>query len=76
MARGLGDSSSVAAVEELVCRVLDDATARLGFWVSRYGVFADRHGRTLRLDPEDEWQTWHCFDRQGEKMLALEHDLV
>ena len=74
MARELGDSSSVAAVEGLVRRVLDDATARLGFWVARYGVFADRHGRTLKLDPENEWRTWHSFDRQGEKTLALVHD--
>jgi signal transduction histidine kinase len=74
MAGGLGDSSSVAAVESLVQRVLDDSTARLGFWIARYGVFADRHGRALTLPAEDEWRTWRVFDRGGEKTLALEHD--
>jgi len=74
MARGLGDSSSVAAVEDLVRRVLDDAGAKLGFWVARFGVFVDRHGRTLELPPDEEWGTWHVFDRNGEKTLALRHD--
>ena len=74
MARGLGESSSVAAVEDLVRRVLDDAGARLGFWVARYGVFADRHGRSLELPPGEEWRTWRVFDRGGERVLALRHD--
>jgi signal transduction histidine kinase len=74
MARELGESSSVAAVEDLVRRVLDDASARLGFWVTRFGAFVDRHGRTLELEPRDEWRTWRSFARNGERTLVVEHD--
>lgn len=74
MARELGASSSVAAVEDLVRRVLDDPRARLGFWVARFGRFCDRHGRTLALDPAQEWRTWRVFGRDGERVLVLVHD--
>jgi signal transduction histidine kinase len=74
MARELGDTTSATGIEALVRRVLDDTSARLGFWVSRFGTFTDLQGRALELDPAQEWRTWRCFDRGGERVLALEHD--
>ena len=44
MARKLVGRPSVAAVEQLVRRVLDDPQARLVFWLPRSGQFVDRHG--------------------------------
>jgi signal transduction histidine kinase len=65
---------SVAAVEQLVRRVLDDAQARLAFWSPRYERFVDRHGRPVPLDPTDNSLSWWSFWRSGEPVLAIVHD--
>jgi signal transduction histidine kinase len=65
---------SVAAVEQLVRRVLDDAQARLAFWSPRYERFVDRHGRPVPLDPTDSSLSWWSFWRSGEPVMAIVHD--
>ena len=67
---------SVAAVEQLVRRVLDDAQARLAFWSLRYGRWVDRHGKPIPLDPSDRGRTWRSFPHSGEPVLAIVHDSV
>jgi signal transduction histidine kinase len=67
---------SLAAVEQLVRRVLDDAQARLAFWSPPYGRFVDRHGRPVSLDPADRGRSWRSFPHEGEPVLAIVHDSV
>jgi signal transduction histidine kinase len=67
---------SLAAVEQLVRRVLDDAQAQLAFWSSPYGRFVDRHGRPVSLDPADRGRSWRSFPHGGEPVLAIVHDSV
>jgi signal transduction histidine kinase len=67
---------SVASVEQLVRRVLDDAQARLAFWSPRYGRWVDRHGRQVSLDPAGNGRSWRSFPRGGEPVLAIVHDSV
>jgi signal transduction histidine kinase len=76
MARELGGGPSVAAVERLVRRVLDDPHARLAFWLPRVGEYSDYHGRRITLAAEDEMRTWRAFGYKGETMLAVVHDPV
>ena len=74
MARALHRRPPLHEAEALLHRVLDDPHARLGFWLPRVGCFVDRHGRTLELEPAQEWISWRRFRRPGETTLALEHD--
>jgi len=67
---------SVAVVEQLVRRVLDDAQARLAFWSPRYGRWVDRHGRPVPLEASGEGVTWRSFPHDGEPVLAIVHDGV
>ena len=67
---------SVASVEHLVRRVLDDAQARLAFWSPRYGRWVDRHGRPVPLEPADRGLSWRSFPHEGEPVLAIVHDSV
>jgi signal transduction histidine kinase len=67
---------SVAAVEQLVRRVLDDAQARLAFWLPRRRKFVDRHGKPIRLEPSDEGLSWRAFPSGGDPVLAIVHDSV
>ena len=65
---------SVASVEQLVRRVLDDPQARLVFWLPRSGQFVDRHGTVVFLEPEGEGVTWRAFGHGDTRMLAVVHD--
>ncbi len=74
MARKLVGRPSVATVEQLVRRVLDDPQARLVFWLPRSEQFADRHGRRVVLDKTSERLTWRAFGHGDAKVLAVVHD--
>jgi signal transduction histidine kinase len=74
MARRLVGRPSVATVEQLVRRVLDDPQARLVFWLPRSEQFVDRHGRPASLDPALETITWRAFGHGDAKVLAVVHD--
>jgi signal transduction histidine kinase len=74
MASRLVGRPSVASVEHLVRRVLDDPQARLVFWLPRREHFVDRHGTRVILDPEGEGVTWRAFGHGGTRMLAVIHD--
>jgi signal transduction histidine kinase len=74
MASRLVGRPSVASVEHLVRRVLDDPQARLVFWLPRREYFVDRHGTRVILEPEGEGVTWHAFGHGGTRMLAVIHD--
>jgi signal transduction histidine kinase len=76
MARKLVGRPSVAAVEQLVRRVLDDPHARLVFWLPRSERFVDRHGSAVVLDPASEAVTWRAFGHGDARVLALVHDVV
>jgi signal transduction histidine kinase len=76
MARKLVGRPSVAAVEQLVRRVLDDPQARLVFWLPRSGQFVDRHGARVVLDPACETLTWRAFGHGDSRVLAVVHDAV
>jgi signal transduction histidine kinase len=65
---------SVASVEQLVRRVLDDPQARLVFWLPRREHFVDRHGTRVVLDPAEEGVTWRAFGHGGTGMLGVVHD--
>jgi signal transduction histidine kinase len=67
---------SVAAVEQLVRRVLDDAHARLAFWLPRHRKFVDRHGKPVDLELAEEGISWQVFPRAGDPVLAILHDGV
>jgi signal transduction histidine kinase len=74
MASRLVGRPSVASVEHLVRRVLDDPQARLVFWLPRREHFVDRHGSRVVLEPEDEGVNWQAFGHGGTWMLAVVHD--
>ena len=76
MARRLVGRPSVAAVEQLVRRVLDDPQARLVFWLPRSEQFVDRHGAHVALDPARETLTWRAFGHGDARVLAVVHDAV
>jgi signal transduction histidine kinase len=76
MARKLVGRPSVAAVEQLVRRVLDDPQARLVFWLPRSQQFVDRHGTRVVLDPESEGLTWRSFGHGDIRVLAVVHDVA
>jgi len=76
MARKLVGRPSVAAVEQLVRRVLDDPLARLVFWLPRSGQFVDRHGVRTVLDPAYEGLTWRAFGHGDTQVLAVVHDVA
>jgi signal transduction histidine kinase len=74
MARKLVGRPSVATVEQLIRRVLDDPQARLVFWLPRSEQFADRHGTPVVLDPASETVTWRAFGHGDTRVLAVVHD--
>jgi signal transduction histidine kinase len=74
MARKLVGRPPVAAVEQLVRRVLDDPQARLVFWLPRSEQFVDRHGTRAVLDEASENLTWHAFGHGDARVLAVVHD--
>ncbi len=76
MARRLVGRPSVAAVEQLVRRVLDDPQALLVFWLPRSEQFVDRHGAQVVLDPAQERQNWRGFGHGDLRVLAVVHDEV
>lgn len=76
MARKLVGRPPIAAVEQLVRRVLDDPQARLVFWLPRSEQFVDRHGMAVALDPAFEGITWRGFGHGDGKVLAIVHDDV
>jgi signal transduction histidine kinase len=74
MARRLSGRPSVASVEQLVRRVLDDPQAQLVFWLPRREYFVDRHGTPVSLEPADEGVTWRAFGHGEVPILAVVHD--
>jgi signal transduction histidine kinase len=74
MARKLVGRPPLAAVEQLVRRVLDDPQARLVFWLPRSEQFVDRHGTPHVLDRASETVTWRAFGHGDTKVLAVVHD--
>jgi signal transduction histidine kinase len=74
MARRLAGRPSVASVEQLVRRVLDDPQAQLAFWLPRRKYFVNRHGTHAVLAPEDEGVTWRAFGHGEVPILAVVHD--
>jgi signal transduction histidine kinase len=76
MTRRLVGRPSVATVEQLVRRVLDDPQARLVFWLPRSEQFVDRHGAHVVLDPACENLTWRAFGHGDARVLAVVHDPV
>lgn len=76
MAGRLVGRPSVAAVEQLVRRVLDDPLARLAFWLPRLEHFVDRHGNLVVLDRASEGKTWRGFGHGETPVLAIVHDPI
>jgi len=76
LARRLAGRPSVATVEQLVRRVLDDPQARLAFWLPRRRHFVDRHGTRIVLDPAREGLTWQAFGHGDTRFLAVVHDVA
>jgi signal transduction histidine kinase len=76
MARKLVGRPSIAAVEQLIRRVLDDPHARLVFWLPRSEQFVDRHGARVVLDPAEETLTWRGFGHGDPPVLAVVHDFA
>jgi signal transduction histidine kinase len=76
MARKLVGRPSIAAVEQLIRRVLDDPHARLVFWLPRSEQFVDRHGARVVLDPAAETLTWRGFGHGDAPVLAVVHDFA
>ena len=76
VARKLVGRPSVAAVEQLVRRVLDDPQARLVFWLPRSRQFVDRHGTRVALDPASEGVSWRAFGHGDAHVLAVVHDVT
>jgi signal transduction histidine kinase len=74
MARRLAGRPSVASVEQLVRRVLDDPQARLVFWLPRSEHFVDRHGTRVDLEPAGEGVMWRAFGHGDSRILAVVHD--
>jgi signal transduction histidine kinase len=76
MARRLVGRPSVAAVEQLVRRVLDDPQATLVFWLPRSEQFVDRHGTPVVLDAANEGLAWRGFGHGDVRVLGVVHDVV
>lgn len=76
MARRLVGRPSVATVEQLMRRVLDDPHAQLVFWLRRRERFVDRHGKPVVLDPASRGKTWRAFGHGETRVLAIVHDAV
>lgn len=76
MAGRLVGRPSVAAVEQLVRRVLDDPLARLVFWLPRREHFVDRHGNLVDLDAASDGKTWRAFGHGETRLLAIAHDPI
>ena len=76
MSRKLVGRPSVAAVEQLVRRVLDDPQARLVFWLPRSRQFVDRHGSAVVLEPASEGRAWSAFGHGDARVLAVMHDVA
>jgi signal transduction histidine kinase len=76
MATRLVGQPPVAAVEQLVRRVLDDPQSLLVFWLPRRRKFVDRHGNTVLLDPAEEGLTWRSFGPWEEPVLAICYESV
>lgn len=76
MARKLVGRPPIAAVEQLVRRVLDDPQAKLLFWLPRSEQYVDRHGMAVSLDPAFEGITWRGFGHGDGRVLAIVHDDV
>jgi signal transduction histidine kinase len=76
MARKLVGRPPIAAVEQLVRRVLDDPQAKLVFWLPRSDQFVDRHGAVVVLDPEFDGLTWRPFGHGDARVLAVVHDVA
>jgi signal transduction histidine kinase len=74
MAGRLAGRPSVASVEQLVRRVLDDPQAQLVFWLPLSRQFVDRHGKRAELAPPAEGVTWRAFGHGGTPVLAIVHD--
>jgi signal transduction histidine kinase len=74
MARRLAGRPSVAVVEQLVRRVLDDPQAQLVFWLPLRRHFVDRHGARVVLEPAREGITWRAFGHGETPVLAIVHD--
>ena len=74
MARKLVGRPPIAAVEQLVRRVLDDPQAKLVFWLPRSEQFVDRHGTPAVLDPAFANVTWRAFGHGDARVLAIVHD--
>jgi signal transduction histidine kinase len=66
---------SLAVVEQLVRRVLDDPLARLAFWLPEEERFVDRHGRPVDSRPSADVSWWRLRHR-GSPILAIVHDSV
>ena len=76
MARKLVGRPPIAAVEQLVRRVLDDPQAKLVFWLPRSDQFVDRHGTVVVLDPAFDGLTWRPFGHGDARVLAVVHDVA
>ena len=76
MAGRLVGGPSVAVVEQLVRRVLDDPLARLAFWLPRREQYVDRHGNLVVLDRASEGKTWRGFGHGETPVLAIVHDSI
>src|SRR5438552_3515090 len=76
MARKLVGRPPIAAVEQLVRRVLDDPQAKLVFWLPRSDQFVGRHGAVVVLDPEFDGLTWRPFGHGDARVLAVVHDVA
>ena len=76
MSRKLVGRPSVAAVEQLVRRVLDDPQARLVFWLPRSRQFVDRHGSAVVLETASEGHAWSAFGHGDARVLAVMHDVA
>jgi signal transduction histidine kinase len=76
MASRLAGRPSVASVEHLVRRVLDDPQAQLVFWLPLSRHFVDRHGTRVELEPSRKGVTWRAFGHGESPVLAIVHDVA
>jgi signal transduction histidine kinase len=80
MSARLVGEPSLATLEQLVRRVLDDPLARLAFWLPGLRKFVDRHGKTIEADPSAADVSWWSLPPSslpgGNPMLAIVHDSV
>lgn len=76
MAGRLMGRPSIAAVEQLVRRVLDDPRARLAFWLPHGALYVDRHGTQVVLDGAASGTSWRAFGEGDTRVLAIVHDEI